>query len=608
MERSEIVTTGGGNRAIDRREALTWLGGLLCTPALRAGLPVAGPMLRTGQQQPDPARDVGVYLSRLEGFGFSGAVLVARRGSAPLQSVHGFADQGARRRWQADTILDVGSCTKQFTAAAILALEADGKLQASDPIAKHLPGVPADKKPMTIHHLLTHTAGLQSEFGADYEVVSRDALVARALAAPLLSAPGERHAYSNAGYSLLAAIVEITSGKGVDPFFRERLFLPAGMMSSGYRLSRAELARVARGYRDGEDAHLLERAEATRGEMWNLIGNGGLYSTVPDLHRWLLALQGDAVLPAASRQKLFHPHVLVHPSYSGSASPLHYGYGWYVWKQPTGKTLLWHLGGNGITNTALRFHVDDQVWVVYASNVSEFHDPRYPVPAVERMLAGENLELPPEVLPLTRDERGRFAGTYRAPTGSALTLTVHRSFLQVSGEGQDAFGFVVDGKWERSAEFEALNARAAQALEASRLRRFDVVAKYFGPWIAPDDLAASEAAFWRKRHDRLGEYLGARVLGTMKPESRRYIGRTIVAVDFSRGAAWREYLWTAERLVGDVGPIEAPPTARFYPVSRNCFAAFDPADARSAKICVDTDRGEHLLMIPAAGVILRRTK
>jgi CubicO group peptidase (beta-lactamase class C family) len=600
--------TDDGHHAINRRDALTWLAGLVCAPALRATLQPAGPFLSTRYRRPGEPRDFEVYLSRLEGFGFSGATLVARGNRVLLESVHGLADMRAHRRWQADTIFDVGSCTKQFTAAAIVALEADGKLQVSDPIAKYLAGVPADKTAITIHHLLTHTAGLQSEFGDDYQVISRDALLVRALAAPLLSAPGTKHAYSNVGYSLLAAIVEIASGKDIDRFLRERLFSRAAMTSSGYRMSAAELPRVARGYRDGEDAHLLERAEATLGQMWNLIGNGGLYSTITDLHRWILALQSDAVLPASSRQRLFHPHVLVSSNYSGSGSPLYYGYGWYVGKQPSGKTLIWHLGGNGITNTALRFHVDDGMWIVYASNVSEFHDPRYPVPAVERLLDGESIELPPQVLPLTQDQLARFVGTYRAATGSAVTLTVHRNFLQVSGEGQEAMAFVADGKWQLSADFEALNARTAQALEASRLGQFDMVAKYSGSWIAPDELAASEAAFWKKRHDRLGKYLGTRVLGTMKPESRRYIGRTILAVDFSRGTTWREYFWTPEGFVGDVGPIEAPPAARFFAVSTNCLVAFDAAQARSAKLCLDSDRGEDVLRVSGTPVSLRRIK
>jgi len=312
-------------RYISRRDALTWLATVACAPALRAVSPPIGsqrvPFSYAPASQGGASDDIDTYLARLAGFGFSGALLLARDGNSLVHSQQGFSDQASKRRWDDDTIFDVGSCTKQFTAAAVLALQADGNLKTSDPIARHLPGVPNGKAGITIHHLLTHTAGIQSEFGGDYEVVSRDSLVTRAMEAPLLSAPGERHAYSNAGYSLLAALVERVSGVSFDQFLRERLFRRAGMTASGYQLSPAEHGRVARGYRNGEDTQLLERAEATKGEMWNLIGNGGLYSTIADLNRWLRALQNDAVLPASSRREFFAPHALVNSSSTGSVHP-----------------------------------------------------------------------------------------------------------------------------------------------------------------------------------------------------------------------------------------------------------------------------------------------
>lgn len=596
-------------RSINRRDALTWLATVACAPALRAVSPPIGsqrvPFSHAPTSQGRAFDDIDTYLARLEGFGFSGALLVARDGDILVDRQHGFSDQASRRRWDADTIFDVGSCTKQFTAAAVLALQADGKLAISDSIARHLPGVPDEKAGITIHHLLTHTAGIQSEFGGDYEVVGRDSFVTRAMAAPLLHAPGARHAYSNAGYSVLAALVERVSAVSFDRFLRERLFRRAGMTASGYELSPGDHGRVARGYRDGEDMQLLERADATKGEMWNLIGNGGLYSTIADLHRWLRALQDDTVLPASSRWVLFAPHALVSSSATGT---VHYGYGWYVRKEPSGKTLIWHLGGNGITNTALRLHVDERMWIAYASNVSEFHDPRYPVPAVERMLAGSSVTLPPEVVSFTPEQLARHAGTYRAPTGATLTLAVRRTFLEASAEGQDALAFIADDEWGATPELGALNSRTAEVVEASRLRRFDVVGRLFGSGVTPEALSAFETAFWQKRHARLGEYVGTRVLGTMRPISRRYLGRTIVAIDFRRGTAWREYLWTADGKVGDVGPIEAPPTRRFFPVSTTCFVAFDPAEARSTRMCVEADDRAGILRLHPSGALLRRVR
>lgn len=97
-----------------------------------------------------------------------------------LRSAHGFVKRQTPVR--IDTIFDIGSITKQFTAAAILKLESDGTLRVTDPIAKYLKTVPGDKAGITIHRLLTHTSGLEMDFGGDYEKVSFEELVSRAMA------------------------------------------------------------------------------------------------------------------------------------------------------------------------------------------------------------------------------------------------------------------------------------------------------------------------------------------------------------------------------------------------------------------------------------------
>src|SRR5262249_27224274 len=149
-------------------------------------------------------------------------------------------------------LFSIGSITKQFTAAAILKLQMQGKLSVRDPIAKYLPNVPQDKSAITLHHLLTHSAGLESGFGpGDFEAVTRDEIIKRALASKLRSAPGKQYHYSNAGYSLLGAIVEIVSGGGYEAFLHEHLFKPAGMAQTGYRLPKWSSERLAQGYGRG---------------------------------------------------------------------------------------------------------------------------------------------------------------------------------------------------------------------------------------------------------------------------------------------------------------------------------------------------------------------
>jgi CubicO group peptidase (beta-lactamase class C family) len=536
----------------------------------------------------DLPRQIRNYLSLLEGFGFSGSMLVAKDGKVLVESAYGLADKQKNIAFRTETIFDIGSVSKQFTAAAVLILESDGKLSVADPISKYLKGVPDNKAGITIHQLLTHTSGLAMDFGGDYEKVTRDMIVERAMASELRSPPGQRHAYSNAGYSLLAAIVEIASGENFENFLRRRVFRPAGMTSSGYFFTESMTSRLARGYKNGEDWGIgVDKAAATGGDFWNLIGNGGIHSTVGDMYKWVHALGQGKVLTSEALAKFFGPHVLVNANYLRSNSPLYYAYGWYVWKRPK-KTLIFHLGGNGVFNAAVRYHVDDRSVVIYSSNVSEFHDPDYPVPAIERILEGEAVRTPPKLVSLTPERLAQFTGKYQAASGALLTIEAKNAFLRVEGEGQEALRFVANNLWQSDPSLELLNASTAAAVENSRTHRYDALLKAYGPDMTAERLAEFEALFWQKRHDRYGEYLRTRILGTLPLRSRTPANRTIAAIDFERGTVYREYLWTPEGKIGDLGPILAAPSSRYFPETAGCFVKFEPAQALVvSRICFE---------------------
>lgn len=298
------------------------------------------------------------------GYGFAGALLVAKDGEVILHKGYGFADRERRLPVTTQTVFDIGSITKPFTAAAILSLEEDGRLRVSDAISRYFQSVPSDKAGITIHHLLTHTAGLQDVFGGDYDRMSRDSLIGLALGSKLLWEPGTRYRYSNAGYSLLAAIVENVSSQPYERFLRERLFQPAGLAHTGYRLVDWSHKRLAVGYRGAERwGTPLEFAWATDGPFWNLRGNGGLLSTVSDLYRWHLALETDRVLSDSSRRKAFNRWA---PESDDSMS--FYGYGWAVTATTRGTTLIWHNGGNGYFFANFRRYVDERIVIIFTTN------------------------------------------------------------------------------------------------------------------------------------------------------------------------------------------------------------------------------------------------
>ncbi|WP_113902614.1 MULTISPECIES: serine hydrolase domain-containing protein [Brevibacterium] len=261
-----------------------------------------------------------------------------------------------------DTVVDVMSMTKQFTAAAILKLQMLGMLEVSDSIGDYLGPVPDDKHAITIEHLLTHTSGFVDQLGHDYDPMVRDELVSAAMASTLGAEPGSVYAYSNLGYSLLAAIVEIASGTDFEDFLRWHLFMPAGMSSTGYRLPDWDKLEVAVEYdRHGRSQGTpLDHEWADDGPWWNLRGNGGLLSTAEDMYRWHLALRGDGILGPTAKSALFKPRVREEPHET------HYGFGWVI-TDFDGRPSAWHNGGNTRSYGELLRTIDGEAMVFWVA-------------------------------------------------------------------------------------------------------------------------------------------------------------------------------------------------------------------------------------------------
>jgi CubicO group peptidase (beta-lactamase class C family) len=269
---------------------------------------------------------------------------------------------GFTRATGCDTVYDLMSMTKQFTAAAILKLETMGRLRVSDPISRYVGPVPADKRRITLRMLLTHTSGLPAALGDDYDVLSRDQMLAEAMAAPLQAPPGREFHYSNVGYSVLAAIVERTSGISYERFLARHLLAPAGMTQTGYVLPRWRRERVAVEYdrRGRPHGRPFDHPWAEDGPYWNLRGNGGLLSTARDMARWQRGLDGDAVLSRREKRKLFRPRVPIPvEGYEGFRA----GYGWAV-----GHGIATHSGGNGWSYGVVARFVDERTTVFWISN------------------------------------------------------------------------------------------------------------------------------------------------------------------------------------------------------------------------------------------------
>jgi CubicO group peptidase (beta-lactamase class C family) len=290
----------------------------------------------------EPAESTESILGDALPPGSSGALVAGRGATMDLCQGWGGPDPASGEAAGCDTVFDIGSMTKQFTAAAIVRLDMDGLLKFSDPLADHLPDVPADKRSVTIEQLLTHSSGFLDSLGSDDEPLTRDAFLREALGSELLSSPGTTYLYSNVGYSLLTAVIEEASGQDYEAYLAEHLFTPAGMTSTGYLLPDWAKDQVAAQYDAEGRSHgtPLDQPWADDGPYWNLRGNGGLLSTPRDMFRWHVALLDDVVLDEDAKRELFEPRVREEPDET------YYAYGWVV-DDPEDPSILWHNGGNG---------------------------------------------------------------------------------------------------------------------------------------------------------------------------------------------------------------------------------------------------------------------
>ncbi|MEZ4588319.1 MAG: serine hydrolase domain-containing protein [Gemmatimonadales bacterium] len=218
------------------------------------------------------------------------ALGVYRAGSIVFARGYGMADLERSVAITPSTLFDLGSTSKQFTAAAIALLVADGKVRFEDDIRRYVPEVPDFGTPITLDHLVRHTSGLRDYIGLlnfggrRIDDASNDAEALRIIGRQraLNFAPGTEWDYSNSGFFLLSIVVERVTGKNLAEFARERIFRPLGMNRTDFRNDHTAILRGrALGYSPGEQGGLINDVP-----NWDQLGDGAVWSSVEELARW----------------------------------------------------------------------------------------------------------------------------------------------------------------------------------------------------------------------------------------------------------------------------------------------------------------------------------
>lgn len=339
-----------------------------CANSASPGAPTAAPsspvvayVSAAPSTSPDPTPtatlDLETKLDRLFATDFNGSALVSKKGEVLYAKGFGMADEASKLANTPETRFRIASLTKQFTAMAILILEARQLIKPSDSMCDYLDTCPKGWEAITIAHLLGNTSGIadfteQSTFDA-MKAATPAQTVASVADIPLPRAPGSSYGYTNTGYVLLGMVIEKVSEKTYERFLQDEIFAPLGMTDSGYEHGDTE--GLATGYVDGF-------AVADPLDMSVPYAAGGLYSTVRDLERWEEALYTDALAPAADMARYFAP--LVEPT---DRAPFAWAYGQYVGVDGASR-LVWGDGGiNGFYSQLSRYP-DDHITVALLTN------------------------------------------------------------------------------------------------------------------------------------------------------------------------------------------------------------------------------------------------
>src|SRR5436190_1055006 len=362
------------------------------------------------------------------------AVGVSVNGESVFEKAFGLAEMEHSVPNTAQTIFESGSVAKQFTAAALVLLQQEGKLSIDDPVRKYIPELPDYGKPLTIRHMLNHTAGLR-DWGSVMELTGAgrgDRVITQDIALDVIAhqkaldfAPGAEYSYSNSGYNLAAIIVERVSKQKFADFLKERIFKPLGMNHSSIR---DDYRRLVPGRAQGYSRSGANGPWMLNMPIMNVYGNGGILTTVGDWLKWNAMLDsrsmGAPLVEALETQgvlndgrKITYALGLVVDSYKG----------------------IRQIGHNGATAgyvTALGRYPDQKLSVAVLCNGSAM-DPNELLESIVDESLGPFPSSPvqtPTFVKLSEDQLMKFVGTWRnEKTRNPNQIILDNGELKING-------------------------------------------------------------------------------------------------------------------------------------------------------------------------------
>ena len=297
------------------------------------------------------------------------AVMVRKNGETIVQRGYGVRELHTVAAIDGKTNFRLASCTKQFTAMAIMLLVHDGKLRYDEPLTEIFPDFPEYGRAITVRHLLTHTGGLPDyedlmeggPWSESRQIQDDEAFALLKKQSKPKFAAGTKWDYSNSGFVVLGLIVSKVSGVPFDEFLRQRIFKPLHMESTlAYRKGKNEVTNRAFGHSKPESGF----AETDQSSTSASLGDGGVYSNLEDLAKWDEALAHYTLLPEAQMKPAWTAARLADGSEAG------YGFGWFL-EAYNGRVRTWHYGSTRGFSTAIQRFPNEKLTIVVLCNRSD---------------------------------------------------------------------------------------------------------------------------------------------------------------------------------------------------------------------------------------------
>jgi CubicO group peptidase (beta-lactamase class C family) len=361
-------------------------------------------------------------------YKFNGSAIVAQHGKILLNKSYGYKNYTAQIPNDSNTIFQIGSVTKQFTATVILKLQEEGKLSVNDKLSKYFAQFKYANE-ITLENLLTHTSGIynytvdvgETDSAVVCNPVNKEMALDLMFKHKLDFKPGTKFLYDNSGYYLLGLIIEKVTGKSYEQNVRDIIFTPLQMTHSLFDFKHSTDTNIATGYKTLNDS-VQKEAKAWRWDSTVSYAAGAIWSTTGDMYKWAKAIANKQILSDDSWKSALTPHLQ------------HYGYGWFI-DSLYGRKMIYHDGGLPGFMAYLCYYPDEDVSIILLNNEGWFSEGLSDINAnlsaiifhkpYELMQKHGIINLPAEVLK-------KYAGQYNFDKDHHVYVTLENNQLQLA--------------------------------------------------------------------------------------------------------------------------------------------------------------------------------